>query len=110
MDIHERAKVLAKKSKMVQKHSAIVMHKGRIIAEGYNYPIQYFCHKYSLHAEVVALGSIKTMPKSFLKECTMFVFRISNSNPNEFRMSKPCKDCQQAILEAGIGKVFYTSD
>lgn len=110
MDIHDRARVLANKSNMSQKHSCLILRKGKIISEGYNYPMETFCHKYSLHAEVVALIGLKNMPKWWLKECTMFVFRISNTDPDSFRMSKPCADCQKAIILAGIGKVFYTCD
>lgn len=109
MDIHERAIVLAKKSKMAHKHSCIILRKGKIVSEGYNYPIEHFCHKYSLHAEIVALTGIKNMPRRWVKECTMFVFRISNSEPNAFKLSKPCEDCQKAILSSGIAKVFYSS-
>lgn len=110
MDIHDRAIVLANKSKMTQKHSCLILRKGKIVSEGYNYHIQSLCHKFSLHAEIVALAGIKNMPKWWLKECNMFVFRISNTEKNTFKMSKPCPDCQHAIIEAGIGKVFYTCD
>ncbi len=56
MDIHDRARVLANKSKMAQKHSCLILRKGKIVSEGYNYPIESFCHKFSLHAEIVAVG------------------------------------------------------
>lgn len=110
MDLDERARILANKSIMTQKHACIITHDGDIVAEGYNHWIEHFCHKFSLHAEVVALSKIKTMPKAWLKQCKMYVYRISKTDPHSFRMSKPCKDCQMAIREVGILRVYYTED
>jgi deoxycytidylate deaminase len=110
MELHERARVLANKSEMVHRHACIITHSGIIVSEGYNEWINHFSHKYSLHAEVVALSKVKHMPKWWLKQCRMYVYRLSNSDADKFRMSKPCRDCEKAILEASIGKVFYTCD
>ena len=110
MELEERARTLARKSCMCSKHSCIIMHYNQIVAEGYNHNCHQSHNKFSLHAEVSALSKIKHMPKSWLKECKMYVFRISNTNPNNFRMSKPCPDCEKTILQANIGKVFYTCD
>lgn len=110
MDIIERGRVLANKSIMQQKHSCIITHNGDIVSEGYNQWVNRWCHKWSLHAEVVALNKVKHMPKWWLKECKMYVFRLSNTDPTGFRMSRPCRDCTTAIERACIGKVYYTSD
>ena len=110
MELADRARVLANKSMMNQKHACIVVHGNTIIAEGYNQTIDYFSHSYSLHAEVVAISKLKPFPKSYLRQCKMYVFRISNTNPNIFRMSKPCLNCQRAIIEMEIGKVYYSCD
>ena len=109
-EIDERARVLARKSEMCSKHACIITHDGSIVSEGYNQLIEHFHHKFSLHAEVVALSKVKHMSQRWLKECKMYVYRISNTEPDKFRLSKPCLDCERTILEAGIGKVYYTCD
>lgn len=110
MELEERARVLARKSKMCSKHACIIMHDNQIVAEGYNQHFKHFEHKFSLHAEVAALSKVKHMPKWWLKECRMYVFRVSNTDPGKFRLSKPCPDCEKAILVANVGKVYYTCD
>lgn len=112
MDIHERARVVANKSFMQQRHACIIVRNGKIVSEGYNHWMSQhqLCDKWSLHAEVVALNKIKNKPKWWIQECCMYVYRLSNTDPNSFRMSHPCPGCQRVIRESHIRKVYYTCD
>ena len=106
--LYDRAIIVANKSRMNQRHACFIVHNGRVLSEGFNYLTEHFHHKYSIHAEVATLMKLKHLPKSVLKECHMFVFRVSRSN--EFRMSKPCADCEKAIKDANISRIYYTCD
>ena len=110
--LYERALVLSQKCQMNQRHVTIITHNNKIIVEEVNYTADYLCHKFSIHSEVAAIASLmKKVPnrsKHYTKECSMYVFRVGRDS--SFRMSRPCKNCEQAICNASIGKVFYSTD
>ncbi len=108
-DIFERVTVLAKKSAMTHKHGAIIVRNNEIIAEGINHMAPFLMHNYSVHAEIDALCKIKGRNKKYMEECTLLVVRIGpQSKDYAFKMSKPCKNCEAAILKCGIKRVFYS--
>lgn len=102
---------LAQKSTMVQRHAAIIIKNGEIIGQGINKLSDFMCHQYSIHSEVAAILSLKKAHrnKEYLKDATMIVVRVTGKQ-NMFRMSKPCESCSKAIIDAGIGTVYYTDD
>jgi deoxycytidylate deaminase len=109
VDVFDRASQVARKSTMLHRHGAIIVHDGEIVAEGYNHLALYMEHAYSIHAEVDALTKIKTRGKKFLEECTLIVVRIGTDKMNNpFKDSKPCESCQRAIKNYGIRRVFYS--
>lgn len=57
------------------------------------------------HAEVAALMAC---PDIDLKNATIYVARVNVRG--EQMMSKPCKNCQEALRARGIKKIFYTID
>lgn len=110
-NVFDRAAALANKSTMVQRHGAVILKNGEIIGEGYNYHTHFMCHSWSVHSEVAALLSLKKQHrhKKFLEDAVMVVVRIGPpSRSDEFKNSKPCERCREAILKSGIRKVFYS--
>lgn len=107
-DIFERVEQLARKSTMLHRHGAIIVHNGTIVAEGYNRIALHLEHAFSIHAEVDALSKIKHKGRKFLDECTLIVVRIGSEKRGGFKDSKPCESCQRAIKNYGIRKVFYS--
>ena len=59
--------------------------------------------RHYLHAEMMAL-----IPLQFydLTGCKIYISR--KNKHNEFQMCRPCKACMDAILKAGIKKIYYT--
>lgn len=102
----EVAAKTAMKSPMGHKHGAIIVYKGRVIGAGHNY---YFAH-FSIHAEVAALSCIKKKYKHILSDCELYVVRIGpDKYNNTLKYSKPCCNCQNAILKHNIKKAFYST-
>ena len=102
---------IALSSIMNHKHGAIIVHKKKIIATGYNDMFSKFSHDYSIHAEVNAIYSLKGKLKDILHECELYVVRIGPNNYNNpFKYSRPCSKCQNAINKFGIKKVFYSTN
>lgn len=59
---------------------------------------------FSQHAEFNSL--IKSANKYHPGNLTMYVARLTRTD--KISLSKPCSECQKAIWDAGIRKVFYT--
>ncbi len=110
-DFFVRVSTLAKKSTMTHKHGAIIVRNNEIISEGVNHMAPFLMHKHSVHAEIDALCKIRGKNKKFMEECTMLVVRIGPPSKDfAFKMSKPCKNCSDAILKSGIRRVFYSAE
>lgn len=98
---------IAMGSPMIQKHGAIIVYKNKIIASGFNY----YYAKYSVHAEVSAIRSIKGKYKAHLSECELYVVRIGpNKFNNPLKYSRPCCNCQNTIIKNNIKKAFYSTN
>lgn len=86
----------------------VVVDKDQIIAVGTNklktHPKS--AHKWNmLHSELSAIFSARFKD---LKGCTAYVYRENlHGKPG---MAKPCKVCEAALKEAGIRKVYYTTE
>lgn len=57
------------------------------------------------HAEI---GCILGLDRSVTKGSTVYVVRLSKTG--EFKMSKPCEMCHEALKYVGVRKVVYTVD
>ena len=97
------------------KHGAVITKNGNVLGMGVNRMVNNpgsisddeVAKKHaSIHAEVAAL---KACGKANLTGATIYVARTSRifSRP---AMSKPCENCQEALREAGIKRVYYTID
>jgi deoxycytidylate deaminase len=105
----DRAARAAMKSTMTHKHGAIIVKNDDIIAEGHNHHFIHMCHKFSIHAEVDAMRKAKKIHN--LYECELYVVRIGpRSFDHCLKYSKPCCDCQKAILKHGIKKAYYSTN
>jgi len=59
----------------------------------------------TLHAE---LGAILNMAKDSTEGADVYVVRVNYEN--EYRNSKPCSMCQEAMRFCGIKRVFYSTE
>lgn len=106
----ECAAKVAQKSVMEHKHGAIIVLDNEIIATGFNYLYEHMCHKNSIHAEVDALLNVKGRRRNMLADAEMYVVRIgAKSMDCPLKYSRPCCDCQKAIMKYGIRKVYYST-
>jgi tRNA(Arg) A34 adenosine deaminase TadA len=96
------------------RHCAAIVHKNEVLSIGWNkkktHPMQ---KKYSsrpdrlfVHAEIDAITKIKD--KSILKDCDIYVLRLSKSDL--ISNSKPCPGCNNAIRDYGFKNVYWTTD
>jgi deoxycytidylate deaminase len=58
----------------------------------------------TLHAE---LGAVLGLDKSITSGSVVYVVRVKEDN---YRMSKPCPMCEQALRFCGVKKVIYTTN
>ena len=59
----------------------------------------------TVHAE---LGSILGMPRDSTSGSDVYVCRINRDG--QFRNSKPCAMCHEALKHVGVKRVFYTTN
>jgi deoxycytidylate deaminase len=102
----------AKKSDHKQKVGCIIFDKKKILSKGHNvcqrsikklHP-KFQRYPFSVHAEVLAIINAKRD----LRGTSLLVVRINKKN--QFRLSKPCKDCMKYIEYVKIKNIFYTID
>jgi deoxycytidylate deaminase len=102
------ARKIAQKSQSKFKLGCVIMDKSRVITVGWNdmHRTHTKCNTYGnyLHAEIRALlGTDYNKTKG----CTAYIYR--ETRKGELAMAKPCPICKQALILAGIRKIFYTS-
>jgi deoxycytidylate deaminase len=100
---------VASSSEMRQRHGAVVVKSGRVLAVGVNkfrnHPAQTASDRVkkdcSVHAEVDALS--RCDPRG----ASVFVARVNNAGT--IRYSRPCARCQQVLKAAGVKKVVWSN-
>ena len=111
-DLAKRAAMESTYGKL--RHGAVVVKGGSIVSFGSNKSnhCQFgrrFRHRdrgdATQHAEISA---ILGMPRSTTQGADLYVVRINNFC--QWRMSKPCHMCEEALRFVGIKRVFYTVD
>lgn len=91
------------------RHGCIIVHNGKIVSEGYNHYVKHFEHKYTMHAEIHALSKLKK--KKINSDYILYVVRIGTDNMGApLKYSKPCDSCTDAIIKAGIKKIYYSTN
>lgn len=83
-----------------QRHGAVVVSGGRILAKACNH------YGSGAHAEVRALKRVPHEAKDSATE--LIVVRARKDR--KFGNSKPCPECQAAIKEARIKVVYFSTD
>ena len=106
------AESLAVTSKCRNKHGAVIVHGGAVIATGVNRErnrpevfdddMELAKHA-SIHAEIAALRRV-----SHVQGATLYVARVNRRGMP--RLSRPCTRCAIALRAAGIKHVIYTTD
>jgi tRNA(Arg) A34 adenosine deaminase TadA len=96
------------------KHGAILVKGGSIISASHN-KVNYnsFGSRFrdpdtghaTLHAE---LGCIVGLSRSTTQGATIYVARVAKDG--EYRISKPCSMCHEALKHVGIKRVIYTKN
>jgi deoxycytidylate deaminase len=79
-------------------HACLIVRGGGILAMGYNHG--------SCHAETMALKQIWGNKR---KGATLISIRITKGQ-NLLANAKPCPNCEKAIRESGIKKVYYSTE
>ena len=111
-DLAKRAAMESTYGKL--RHGAVVVKGGSVVSFGFNKSNhcqfgQRFRHMdkgpATQHAEISA---ILGLPRSATQGADVYVVRINNDC--DWRMSKPCPMCEQAMRFVGIKRVFYTVD
>lgn len=101
-------------AKSISKHSdhphhklgAVISKGNRVISLGFNKNKTHTRSNHNwkrLHAEISAI--IKA--KQDITNCYIYIYR--ETKDGQIAMARPCCSCMQAIKEAGIKKIFYTS-
>lgn len=101
-DIIEILKRNAYNSQMNNKHASCLVKNGKIYAFGVN---KYYNTKkiiISIHAEIDAIAC--------LKKTTGMDLIVIRLHKNTLKMSKPCINCIDKMVSAGINKVYYSNN
>ena len=95
------------------RHGAIVVKGGSVVSFGFNKSNhcqfgQRFRNPNKGHATQHAeISAILGLPRSATEGADVYVVRINNDC--NWRMSKPCHMCEEALKFVGIKRVFYTT-
>lgn len=112
MDQFDQYMSIAKKSPVHSKFAAIIIHRNKVIATGYNYVTDissknsdccYEPNKHSVHAEKHAIMNVKN--KSILNKCTIIIFKITYSGV--VKECRPCPMCQKLLNKYNLKQKIY---
>lgn len=94
----------------------------KVVATGFSqqrtHPMQQHYNRYrdfpyqqnieaKLHAEIAMLSSFRHFDIPWSK-ADVYIYRICRSRPHG--IAAPCESCAMALADAGIKRVFYTTD
>lgn len=91
-----RARRLAKSSPCEQRHAAILVHAGTILGVSSNYNF--------LHAEVNVVKKYAGLQRNL----TIYSLRFRKNG--NLALAAPCDNCMIYLTDAGIKKIFYSTD
>ena len=116
---HERMFAFAKRMAELSsygkfRHGAVLVQHGVVLNSSHNkdkpcsFGSRFRCRtkgQATLHAE---LGAILNMARDSTENADIYVVRVNYEN--EFRNSKPCGMCEEAMRFCGIKRVFYSTE
>lgn len=84
----------------IHRHGAVILAGNRILSKA--------CNNYKnwCHAEVRA---IKRIPRQIRHRATTLIV-VRAARGKKYGLSRPCPDCQKAIRQTNIKKIYYTTD
>jgi len=63
----------------------------------------------TIHAEVSAIKNFPANLRHLLPKCYIIVIQW-DKRIDELKMSKPCKNCNNAIINSGIKKIYWSCE
>ena len=96
------------------RHGAVLVHHGVVLNASHNkdkpcsFGSRFRCRskgQATLHAE---LGAILNMPRESTEGSDIYVVRVNYEN--QYRTSKHCPMCQEAMRFCGVKRVFYSTE
>lgn len=94
------------------RHGAIVVKGGKIVGFGFNksnhtqFGQRFRCPNKghaTMHAEI---NAILGLPRSTTEGADIYIVRVNKVH--QWRMSKPCPMCEEALRFVGVKRAFYT--
>lgn len=110
------AENIAKSSPSQKKVGAVLMQRNKVVEWATNldtktHPLQKkFAELAGLEEKIYLHAEIAALVKAHMKCDTIVVCRMGGHNHDELRNAKPCPVCTLALKEAGISKVYYSTD
>lgn len=114
VDIQKKVIEVAKSSTSKKQVGALLLNRNRVVMAATNlekksHPVQAkFANKAGLREKIYLHAEIAALIKCKEQADTIVVARVNCFD--DLRMAKPCPICQLALREAGIEKVFYSTN
>ena len=96
----------------IHKMAAILFtRRGRVLGVASNKRGNGYVSEYSYHAEEMVLDKTAYARRKARKEKTkLYLLVVRINKRGELRLAAPCYSCYQLCREAGIERIFYTTD
>lgn len=106
----EYLRKIADNSTLLNKHSAVLFKKDKILSFGYNRCIRTQVIndqnvKFSIHAEIDAIYKFNSKK---IKYMDILIIRIGNPRTGKLRNSRPCNSCIEKLSQYDIRRVYYS--
>lgn len=74
--------------------------------EKYIISVFYEPNKYSIHAEVMCINSVKEENKKYISFAKMYIIKIDKNNKAK-EHCLPCENCKKYIIKNKISSVYF---
>lgn len=114
VEIQRKVIEVAKSSTSKKQVGALLLNRNRVVMaatnlENKSHPVQAkFANKAGLKEKIYLHAEIAALIKCKEQADTIIVARVNCFD--NLRMAKPCPICQLALKEAGISKVYYSTN
>lgn len=111
----KQATQIAKMSTCTHRHGAVITKGGRLLSVGVNrernnprFEGEFPLEKLSEHAEMAALRLLGGEAKGAKIYVSRWMWR-QGEDEDRTGLSRPCNNCYEALVEAGIKEIVYTT-